>query len=300
MNAAQRSARNAFAALALDRAAALRRDSAWLAAARETSGTRYVLGLPESLLWTTPAGDALQLLPPDALTPAQRATASLLGCDIAGRAYFRCDAGAAPTAPGQALGLRALAASASAFDAGLAAYALALGHWQRNSRYCPACGNACIHDEAGHRARCTACATTQFPRTDPAVIVLVEHGDAALLGRRPGWPAGRFSTLAGFVEPGETLEDAVRREVAEESGAQVIASEYHSSQPWPFPASLMLGFTAQAATRDLTAGDGELAELRWLSRDTLRAGLASGALSLPPAFSVAFHLIRDWLARAPN
>ena len=300
MNAAQRSARNAFAALALDRAAALRRDSAWLAAAREASGTRYVLGLPESLLWTTPAGDALQLLPTDALTPAQRATASLLGCDTAGRAYFRCDADVAPVAPGQALGLRALAASASAFDAGLAAYALALGHWQRNSRYCPACGNACIHDEAGHRARCTACATTQFPRTDPAVIVLVEHGDAALLGRRPGWPAGRFSTLAGFVEPGETLEDAVRREVAEESGAQVIASEYHSSQPWPFPASLMLGFTAQAATRDLTAGDGELAELRWLSRDTLRAGLASGALSLPPAFSVAFHLIRDWLARAPN
>jgi NAD+ diphosphatase len=130
----------------------LRRDSAWLAAARESSGARYVLWLQESLLWATPAGDALQLLTPDALTPTQRSAGSLLGCDAAGRAYFWCDAGAAPAVPGQAVGLRALAGSASAFDAGLAAYALALGYWQRKSRYCPACCNACTHDEAGHRA----------------------------------------------------------------------------------------------------------------------------------------------------
>jgi len=126
-------------------------------------------------------------------------------------------------------------------------------------------------------------------------VPLVEHAGAALLGRKPGWPPGRFSTLAGFVEPGETLEDAVRREVFEESGARVTACDYHSSQPWPFPASLMLGFRAQAASRALGPGDGELAELRWIERGQMRAGLTAGTLSLPPAYSVAQRLIRDWL-----
>jgi len=297
VNASQRSARNAYAGLVLDRAHLLRQDASWLAAARVDARTRYVLTLPESSLWASVAGDALQWLAPAALHEAQRAHASLLGLDGSGVAYFQT-ASAQPPGPGQALSLRTLAAAADAFHAGLAAYAAALAHWQRTSRHCPACGGATQHDEGGHRARCTQCGLSQFPRTDPAVIVLVEHAGAALLGRKPGWPPGRFSTLAGFVEPGETLEAAVRREVFEESGAVIGACDYHSSQPWPFPASLMLGFTARARSRVLATGDGELAEVRWFTRAGLRAGLAAGTLSLPPSFSVAHHLITDWLGRA--
>lgn len=298
MNASQRSARNAYAGLDLDRAHLLRQDASWLAAARVDSRTRYVLTLPESRLWASVAGDALQWLGPAALDEAQRAHASLLGLDGSGAAYFQTASAQPPSGPGQALDLRTLAAAADAFHAGLAAYAAALSHWRLTSGHCPACGGVTQHDAGGHRANCTRCGLSQFPRTDPAVIVLVEHAGAALLGRKPGWPAGRFSTLAGFVEPGETLEAAVRREVFEESGAVVAACDYHSSQPWPFPASLMLGFTAQARSRALAAGDGELAEVRWFTRAGLRAGLAAGTLSLPPSFSVAYHLITDWLERA--
>ncbi len=295
MNASQRSARNAYAGLGLDRAHARRSDAVWLDTAREDACTRFVLTLPDTKLWANATGDALQWLDAAALDAGQRARASLLGLDAAGVAYFQVVGAKAPAGPGQAQGLRALAAGADAFHAGLAAYAAALAHWQRTSRYCPACGAATEHDDGGHRARCPRCGLSQFPRTDPAVIVLVEHADAALLGRKPGWPRERFSTLAGFVEPGETLEDAVRREIAEESGAVIRACDYHSSQPWPFPASLMLGFTAQATSRALAAGDGELAEVRWFTRVELRAGLADGSLSLPPGFSVAYHLIADWL-----
>ena len=295
MNASQRSARNAYAGLGLDRAHARRSDAVWLDTAREDACTRFVLTLPDTKLWANATGDALQWLDAAALDAGQRARASLLGLDAAGVAYFQVVGAKAPAGPGQAQDLRTLAAGADAFHAGLAAYAAALAHWQRTSRYCPACGAATEHDDGGHRARCPQCGLSQFPRTDPAVIVLVEHADAALLGRKPGWPRGRFSTLAGFVEPGETLEDAVRREIAEESGAVIRACDYHSSQPWPFPASLMLGFTAQATSRTLAAGDGELAEVRWFTRAELRAGLADGSLSLPPGFSVAYHLIADWL-----
>ena len=298
MNASQRSARNAYAGLVLDRVHTLRDDATWLAAAQADARTRFVLTLPESRLWATPAGDALQLLGPAALDIAQRAPASLLGLDDSGVAYFQTASAQPPPGPGQALGLRALAATADAFQAGLAAYAAALAYWQHTSRWCPACGGATQRDQGGHRSRCAQCGLNQFPRTDPAVIVLVEHTGAALLGRKPGWPPGRFSTLAGFVEPGETLEDAVRREVFEESGAVIGACDYHSSQPWPFPASLMLGFTARAVSRVLATGDGELAEVRWFTRAGLRAGLAAGTLSLPPRFSVAHHLIADWLGRA--
>ena len=300
MNAAARSARNAFADLELDRLHAQRGDARWLEAAREDPSARYLLSLPDAALWATPGGDALQWLAAADLPAAQRAQASLLGRDARGQLYFHLAATTVPPGAGRAQPLRALAAAAGAVDAGLAAYAVALAHWQRHSRHCPACGAPTLPADAGHRMRCTRCGHEQFPRTDPAVIVLVEHGDAALLGRRPGWPAGRFSTLAGFVEPGETLEAAVRREIAEESGAEVIACEYHSSQPWPFPASLMLGFNARAASRRIHSGDGELAELRWLSRAQLRAGLADASLHLPPSYSVAWHLIRDWLARVPT
>ena len=200
----------------------------------------------------------------------------------------------------QLLGLRDAGVRFDAFGAGLFAYARALSHWQAVTRYCSVCAAPLVLRAGGHRAECSnpACARQHFPRIDPAVIVSVEHEDACLLGRQPHWPAGRFSTLAGFVETGESLEDAVRREIAEEAGVDVIACEYHSSQPWPFPASLMLGFHARAADRRITLGDGELAEARWFTAAQIGAGLADGSLGLSPPLSVAYRLVEDWLRRS--
>ena len=134
------------------------------------------------------------------------------------------------------------------------------------------------------------CATESFPRLDPAVIVLVTDGDRALLGRQPGWPAGRYSTIAGFVEPGESLEDAVRREVLEETGIETGAMSYQSSQPWPFPRSLMLGFRAEAKSTEIRLDDRELEDARWFHRDEL----ATGSM-MPFSQSIAYRLIEEWL-----
>jgi NAD+ diphosphatase len=186
-----------------------------------------------------------------------------------------------------------------AFEAGLFAYARGLAHWQTRARWCGCCGSALALEWAGHRARCTnpACAIEHFPRTDPAIIVIVTWRDACLLGRQSTWPAGRYSTLAGFVEPGETLEDAVRREVYEEAGVRVVDCDYHSSQPWPFPSSLMLGFTALADDPAIKVGD-EIDEARWFEVDEFVADLESGKLGLPPSLSVSYRLIEHWLREA--
>jgi len=142
--------------------------------------------------------------------------------------------------------------------------------------------------------QCEACGHTGFPRLDPAIIVLVHDGDRALLGRQPGWQPNRYSTIAGFVEPGESLEDAVRREVAEETGIAVRSVSYHSSQPWPFPASLMLGFTAEGTHATPQLRDGELEDARWLTREEIKAGV----VHLPPRDAIARRLIDDWLGTA--
>jgi NAD+ diphosphatase len=134
------------------------------------------------------------------------------------------------------------------------------------------------------------CRTEQFPRIDPAIIVLVSDGTRALLGRQASWPAGRYSTIAGFVEPGESLEDAVLREVHEETGINVDDVRYHSSQPWPFPSSLMLGFSAHARDHAITLKDGELEDARWFSREDI----AGGAIAMPSSQSISFRLIEDW------
>jgi NAD+ diphosphatase len=146
--------------------------------------------------------------------------------------------------------------------------------------------------------KCTnsACATDHFPRLDPAIIVLVTDGERALLGRQHAWPEGRYSTIAGFVEPGESLEDAVAREVLEETGVRVLDSEYHSSQPWPFPSSLMIGFTAQAAADVVPRPDEELEDVRWFTREQV----ASGFPGLPPPQSVSFRLIEHWYDAGSN
>jgi NAD+ diphosphatase len=191
--------------------------------------------------------------------------------------------------------LRGAAAGLAAADAGLVAYARALAHWHSRKRWCGVCGAPTRLGDAGHRAACSdpSCGATYFPRTDPAIIVIVADGHRCLLGRQAAWPVGRYSTLAGFVEPGETLEQAVAREVFEESGVRIDACRYLGSQPWPFPASLMLGFEADARWQEPTVGS-ELADARWFDAHEMPDLVARGELGLPPALSIAYHLVDRW------
>jgi NAD+ diphosphatase len=197
--------------------------------------------------------------------------------------------------------LRLSALRLSPEQAGLAAYARGLQFWHARHRFCSNCGAATIIEQAGHRRRCVnaECASEHFPRTDPAIIVAVQFEGAILLGRQASWPANRYSTLAGFVEPGESLEDAVIREVFEESGVQVATCDYFSSQPWPFPASLMLGFRATAASADLAVGE-ELQDAQWFSLQAFESAICHGSLKLPPPVSVSFRLIEDWYNHHPQ
>jgi NAD+ diphosphatase len=178
-------------------------------------------------------------------------------------------------------------------EANLAAHARALVLWHSATLYCGKCGSASQPDASGNVRRCSNadCGTEIFPRTDPAIIVLVADGDRCVLGRQPSWPEGRYSTIAGFVEPGESLEDAVRREVYEETNIRVGAVHYHSAQPWPFPSALMLGFTAEAISDDIVLNDGELEDARWFTREELR----SGNVGLPFRISIARRLVDHFI-----
>jgi NAD+ diphosphatase len=180
-------------------------------------------------------------------------------------------------------------------DAGLMVHAVGLANWHATHTHCPRCGAPTRSVKGGAVRVCDADGTEHFPRTDPAMIVLVHDGaDRCLLGRQPIWPAGRYSTLAGFVEPGESAEQAVVREVLEETGVVVRDVAYSSSQPWPFPASLMLGFTARAdGDAEPVATDGELEDARWFHRDELRDGSAM----LPTPVSIAYKLITEWVSQ---
>jgi NAD+ diphosphatase len=189
--------------------------------------------------------------------------------------------------------LRYLGSVLPADESNLAAHAIALINWHRLQRFCNACGSPTRNESGGNTRICEnmVCAIRVFPRVDPAIIVLVSRRDQCLLGRQKSWPEGRFSTIAGFVEPGESLEDAVRREVREETNIRVGSVHYHSSQPWPFPSSLMLGFTASAESDDILLNDGELEDARWFSRKELRSGFPK----LPYRLSIARRLVDNWL-----
>ncbi|MGA8756451.1 MAG: NAD(+) diphosphatase, partial [Stellaceae bacterium] len=182
-------------------------------------------------------------------------------------------------------------------DAALLAHARAMLYWHARHRFCGVCGSPTRAEEAGHMRRCTdpACHSMHFPRTDPAVIMLVTSGENALMGRSRNFPPGMYSTLAGFVEPGESLEDAVAREVREEAGIEVGAVDYHSSQPWPFPANIMLGFHAHALTTEITVDYGELEDARWVERGWLLAHTDDDTFRMPRLDSIARRLIEDWL-----
>jgi NAD+ diphosphatase len=290
---------NTFAGERLDRAGPRRTDERWLAERRADPASRAVLATSDGVLvrdGAVPALVALGDLPPDA-------ELVLLGVDGEGAAVFAADPGperAAALAPGAALrGLRDVAAEAAQADAGLLAHATGLLNWHRRHRFCANCGAPTAMAEAGHVRVCPRCGAQHHPRTDPVVITLVhDRGARVLLGRQPTWPAGRYSTLAGFVEPGESLEEAVVREIGEEAGIRVSDVRYRSSQPWPFPASLMLGFEAAYAGGEAHPHDQELEDVRWVSRAELEAAVAGeGPLLLPPPLAIARRLIEGWLER---
>ncbi|MEJ7794573.1 MAG: NAD(+) diphosphatase [Nocardioides sp.] len=174
-------------------------------------------------------------------------------------------------------------------------HAIGLAEWHFATRFCPRCGGRLEPRAAGHELRCTSCDRPQFPRTDPAVIMAVVHEDGSiLLGRQTSWPAGRWSTLAGFCEPGETLEDAVRREVGEEVGLPVGEVTYFGNQPWPLPASLMLGFTARAESKRIEVDGAEIEEARWFTRDELREAVEAGEVHIPRSVSISSSLLSHW------
>lgn len=186
-------------------------------------------------------------------------------------------------------------------QAPLLMHAIGLAEWHHATRFCPRCGGTLRTRAAGHELRCTQCDRAQFPRTDPAVIMAITHGEgddeAILLGRNTAWPAGRWSTLAGFCEPGETLEDAVRREVDEEVGVRVGEVAYFGSQPWPLPASLMLGFTGRALTTEIDVDGAEIEEARWWTRADFEDAARSGELVVPRGISISSSLIESWFGR---
>jgi NAD+ diphosphatase len=290
-----------IAAGAHDRAAARRADDAWLEerwADPETrvlvvAGTR-VRPVDGAIEWVSPA-DA-----PEGLRV-------LLG-ERDGRAWFAVVApaeGASADAGWYPLrGILPHLAGASIegelSGAPLVFHALGLAEWLFVTRFCPRCGGPLEVRKAGHELVCTGCGRSQFPRTDPAVIMIVaagepgSEGERCLLGRQAAWPEGRFSTLAGFCEPGETLEDAVRREVFEETGVVVGAVDYFGNQPWPLPASLMIGFVGRAETFEITVDQDEIEDARWFTRAEMRAGAEAGTLVLPGGVSISRSLVEHW------
>ncbi|TWG92246.1 NAD+ diphosphatase [Luteimonas sp. J16] len=228
--------------------------------------------------------------------PALRAEAVLLGMD-GGRAWFAApDPGTDPGTP--RVDLRTAAASWPVREATAFAQARAVLHWRARHRYCGACGTQLRFERAGWLGRCDGCASEHYPRTDPAVIVAVTDGERLLLGRQADWPPRRYSTLAGFVEPGETLEQTVVREVFEESAVRVRRCRYLASQPWPFPSSLMLGFIADAEPDVPRPSDEELEDARWFTReevgDALEGRTGGQGLLLSPRLSISRWLVEAW------
>lgn len=298
----------------LDRASHKRSDEAWVRARLADPQSR-VLPVWRARVFVTldregdasPQPEYLSVAEARELAGDGSAAPVLLGVGKS-HAYFAADLssiGDPETEPllserGRFVSLRRVGPFLDRHGGGLLAYAQAMAHWHQQNRFCGACGCPTRAEEAGHWLRCTSesCHTLHFPRTDPAIIVRVTHDDRCLLGRQTRWPTRLYSVLAGFVEPGESLEDAVAREVFEEAGVRIDDVRYDSSQPWPFPASLMIGFTAGALDDAILVDGDELEDVRWFTRSELDREVGAGNVILPSEVSLARHLIERWFSRA--
>jgi|SRR5580692_6847830 NAD+ diphosphatase len=297
----------------LDRASARRGDAEFLRARAVDAGSLvlpmwrlqpFILG-PEN---AEPPLDAGFLRPGLAETlAAPDAPCIFLGLE-GERAVFALDISAArdPAKEGPLAGLghfsdmRGAAMLMGDRDIAILGTAKALIDWHERHGFCPKCGARTTLADGGWKRVCAACKTEHFPRTDPVAIMLATHGDACLVGRGRHFPPGMFSALAGFIEPGETIEEAVRRELMEEAGVVTGAVTYYTTQPWPFPSSLMIGCFAEVEGRDLTLDKTEIVEAAWLERDKARALINGGqgkGVWLPPRIAIAHHLIRAWVEK---
>ncbi|MBR0643228.1 NAD(+) diphosphatase [Plastoroseomonas hellenica] len=297
---------NAYTGSPIDRASGRREDAAFIADALAHPDTLFAPvwrarslmkgvedGHPEAVLLTGAAAEAMRMA---------GGPWAFLGF-WEKRPVFAVDCSGAedplpllPEGMGGFTDLRQVAGLLPPGEASVLAHARGLMHWRTRHRFCGVCGGACEPRSAGNAMACTQCGAQHFPRTDPAVIMLVVRGESCLLGHSQRFPnVTMYSTLAGFVEPGESLEEAVRREVDEETGVAVGGVFYHSSQPWPFPASIMLGFHAEGLSEAITIDPEELRDARWFTKAELRDHQALG-FSLPRVDSIARRLIEDWLA----
>jgi NAD+ diphosphatase len=278
----------------IDRQAHLRKDDQWLTAARNRPESRVI--------WVSDGrvamDDAGRLLESPLSEVAADTETAFLGTDADGVAVFCAHVPELPAGrPG--VGLREMTIDVDDRASGLMVTAIALSNWLATHTRCPRCGERTVAVDAGWSRRCPADGSQHFPRTDPAIIVLaIDDADRALLGRQSRWQPEWFSTLAGFVEPGESAEHAVRREVHEESGVVIGGDvddvQYLGSQPWPFPGSLMLGYHARAVGTQIHVDGEEIAEAHWFSRTELADACQSGVVRLPPAVSIARRLIERW------
>jgi len=303
----------ALTAHEVERSTALRNNPDWLAKAWDDPETQVLVVEDGQVLARIGDGTAeLLFVPPD---QAPEGVRFLLGVDSDSVAYFGVGGplpapGADPDGDGagsgsrretgqdatvRRAGLREVGTLLTDRDAGLLTHAVALANWHAVARFCSRCGALTEPETAGHSRRCTAEGSEHFPRCDPAVIMVVtDCDDRCLLARNAQWPRGRVSVLAGFVEPGESAEQAVAREVHEETGVVVSTVTYAGSQPWPMPHNLMLGFRAEAVGTDITVDAEEIEEAAWYSREDLRAALVSGELIMPPSLSISRWLIETW------
>ena len=282
-----------------DRTGLRRKDDAWLEERWNAPGTRVLLVAGARV---RPVEGRLEwLLAADVVHDGLRV---LLG-EQDGTTWFALvvDPEDAPGAREEWVGLREVLphlAGEGADEAPLVLHAIGLAEWLLATRHCPRCGGRLEPQAAGHELRCPDCGRVQFPRSDPAVIMLVTTGEPGsedercLLGHQASWPPGRYSTLAGFCEPGETLEDAVRREVAEETGVRVGEVTYFGNQPWPLPASLMLGFVGRAESTGIVVDEHEISEARWFTRAEIKAEAEAGTLLLPGGVSISRSLVEHW------
>lgn len=315
---------NFYTGAGLDRATHLRKDEAWLAESLADPRSRLVPVWRARNLVAGYSGDGEPfgaimrgasalgervspvLLEAPAVRPHIESGAAVVLLGLAEEvAHFAIDLShleAPEEAPelaglGRFTDLRAVGPLMGQAQGALLAYARGMLHWHNRHRFCGRCGSETRSAEAGHMRACLNpdCGASHFPRTDPAVIMLVTRGDMCLLGRQAAWPPGMHSTLAGFVEPGESLEEAVAREVHEETGVRVADVRYCSSQPWPFPSSLMLGFRATALDEEIRVFEDELEDARWFSRDFVRGHEPDERFRTPRTDSIAWRLIKDWL-----